>query len=123
MNLTHIPLTQTAIAASVDLRCYGLATPRNDGKLSVHFTDIDNFYHEWDVDSLPWEAVTPIALGEEPPEVLNEKLVDALNKGPLGHLDDTQSASRGAGLAFLYLYMTLSNVQDQYVLCSFRGEM
>lgn len=102
----------TAIAASVDLRCYGLATPRNDGKLSVHFTDIDNFYHEWDIDSLPWEAVTPIALGEEPPEVLDEKLVDALNKGPLGHLDDTQSASRGAGLAFLYLYMTLSDVQD-----------
>lgn len=115
MSLTFF--TQTAIAASVDLRCYGLATPRKDGKLSVHFTDIDNFYHEWDVDSLPWEAVTSIALGEEPPEVLDEKLIDALNEGPLGHLDDTKSASRGACLTFLYLYMTLSNVQDQYVPC------
>ncbi|CAK5268636.1 unnamed protein product [Mycena citricolor] len=49
----------TAIAASVDLRCFGLATPRNDGRVSVHFTDIDNFYHEWDTQSLPWDAVTP----------------------------------------------------------------
>ncbi|PPQ70044.1 hypothetical protein CVT26_013368 [Gymnopilus dilepis] len=97
----------TAIAASVDLRCYGLATPRHDNKVSIHLQDIDNFRHEWDVDSLPWDAVTPIAPGEEHPEQLDERLVDALNKTALNVIDPGQKAAHGACLAFLYLYMTL----------------
>ncbi|OBZ72603.1 Cystathionine beta-lyase [Grifola frondosa] len=36
----------TAIAASVDLRCYGLISLRHDGKLSVHLTDISDYRHE-----------------------------------------------------------------------------
>ncbi|KAJ7242803.1 cystathionine beta-lyase [Mycena haematopus] len=94
----------TALAASVDLRCYGLATPRNDGKVSVHFADIDNLYHEWDINALPWDAVTPIAAGEEHPDVLDEHLLGAISTGPLQSLGDK---AKTAALAFLYMYLIL----------------
>ncbi|KAF8968014.1 cystathionine beta-lyase [Flammula alnicola] len=102
----------TAIAASVDLRCYGLATPRNDGKLSIHLQDLDDFRYEWDVESLPWDAVTPVAPGEEHPEELDQRLVEALNSRALHAFNEEQKAARGASLAFLYLYMILSKTQD-----------
>ncbi|KDR78906.1 hypothetical protein GALMADRAFT_244552 [Galerina marginata CBS 339.88] len=102
----------TAIAASVDLRCYGLTTPRRDNKLSIHLQDIDNFYHEWDVNSLPWDAVTPVAPGDEHPEHLDERLVDALNKRALDMISEEQKAAHGACLAFLYLYMILNKNED-----------
>ncbi|KAG5352022.1 hypothetical protein C0989_004165 [Termitomyces sp. Mn162] len=95
----------TAIAAAVDLRCYGLIAPRNDGKLSVHFHDIEGFYHEWDIEALPWDVVTPIAaVGEQP---LDQKLIAAISEGPLKELEGKRTAF-AASLAFLYLYLILS---------------
>ncbi|KAG6854389.1 hypothetical protein C0991_007380 [Blastosporella zonata] len=102
----------TAIAASVDLRCYGLVTPRNDCKLSVHFHDIDNFYHEWDIEALPWDAVTPVAAGDEHPEVLDQKLITAISEGPLKDLEGKRAAF-AAALAFLYLYLTLAQAEQR----------
>ncbi|KAJ6466612.1 cystathionine beta-lyase [Mycena vitilis] len=99
----------TAVAASVDLRCYGLATPRNDGKLSVHFADIDNFYHEWDIGSLPWDAATPLTTGQEHPEVLDQVLMDAIAAGPVQEIDEAAKHAKVAALAFLYLYLMLGN--------------
>jgi hypothetical protein len=87
-----------------------LATPRHDGKLSIHLKDLDS-YHEWDVESLPWDAVTPIAPGDEHPDELDQRLVDALHSRAL-NIEITTPA-RGASLAFLYLYMILSRHQDQ----------
>lgn len=94
----------------MDLRCYGLSTPRHDGKLSIHLKDLDS-YHEWDVESLPWDAVTPIAPGDEHPDELDQRLVDALHSSVLN--GEMNAPARGATLAFLYLYMILSRPQDQ----------
>ncbi|KAJ7454764.1 cystathionine beta-lyase [Mycena latifolia] len=99
----------TAVAASVDLRCYGLTTPRHDGKLSVHFADIDNFYNEWDIESLPWDAVTPLKEGQEHPDALDQVLIDAICAGPLSHLGEDQKHAKAAALAFLYMYLMLSH--------------
>ncbi len=96
----------------MDLRCYGLATLRNDRKLSIHLQDLDDFYYEWDVESLPWNAVTPIAPGEEHPEELDQRLVEALSEKALHGIKADQKAARGASLVFLYLYMILSKPQD-----------
>jgi hypothetical protein len=105
----------------VDLRCYGLATPRNDGKLSVHFNDIDNFYHEWDLDTLPWDAVTPVLAGAEHPEVLDQKLIDAISAGPLKGIDENRKSAQAASLAFLYLYLVLASGGERYVEDHRRG--
>lgn len=68
---------------------------------------MDNFYHEWDVDNLPWDAVTPVAPGDEHPEELDQRLVDALNQRALNEFPEEQK-SRGGCLVFLYLYMILA---------------
>jgi len=98
----------TAIAASVDLRCYGLTTPRHDGKLSVHFGDIDYFYYEWDIDGLPWDAVTPVSVGQEHPEDLDPRLIARISAGPLSGLGEDKKNARAASTAFLYMYMILA---------------
>ncbi|KIK62502.1 hypothetical protein GYMLUDRAFT_41956 [Collybiopsis luxurians FD-317 M1] len=101
----------TAIAAAVDLRCYGLVTPRNDGKLSVRFNDIDNFYAEWDIESLPWDASVVLGHNERHPEDLDQPLIDALHTGPLKELGVEKAQARNAALAFLYMYIKLSSAQ------------
>jgi cystathionine beta-lyase/mevalonate kinase len=93
----------TAIAASVDLRCYGLTSPRTDGKISVHFLDIEGFYFEWIIDNLPWDAVTPVPVGEQHGDALDTKLMEAIT---LRALPPTiGSKAKAAATAFLYLYM------------------
>lgn len=92
----------------MDLRCYGLTSPRSDGKISVHFQDMENFYHEWVVGDLPWDAVTPVAPGDRHPEELDQRLVHALNQRVLNEFTEEQKAARGGSLAFLYLYMILA---------------
>jgi len=67
---------------------------------------MENFHHEWDVDNLPWDAVTPP--DDEHPEELDQRLVDALNQRVLNEFTEEQKAMRGGSLAFLYLYMILA---------------
>ncbi|PCH42326.1 cystathionine beta-l [Wolfiporia cocos MD-104 SS10] len=99
----------TAIAASVDLRCYGLTSPRHDNKLSVHLVDIGDHHHEWDLDDLPWDAVTPIPPGEAHPDQLDQRLMDAISSRALPPADEIPPKAHGALVAFLYLYMTLAH--------------
>lgn len=106
--ISHLVVTfQTAIAASVDLRCYGLSSPRNDRKISVHLLNIGNFYYEWDIDDLPWDAVTPVPPGSTHPDNLDQRLVDAISQRALPSPDQLPPKAHGAAMAFLYLYMTL----------------
>ncbi|RDX57495.1 cystathionine beta-lyase [Lentinus brumalis] len=99
----------TAVAASVDLRCYGLTSPRYDGKLSVHFADINNYKHEWDIDELPWDAVVPIPNGEVHPDTLDQRVVDAIKSRALPSEDKMPPKTHAAAIAFLYLYMMMTS--------------
>ncbi|TFK72972.1 cystathionine beta-lyase [Pluteus cervinus] len=103
----------TAVAASVDLRCYGLVTPRNDGKLSVRFHDINEFYHEWPISHLPWEALNGTPSEGVSHETLDQTLLTALSAGPLKELGDTQPQAFAACTTFLYLYMVLATSDDR----------
>ena len=64
---------------------------------------------------MPWDVVIPAVTGaEEKPVVdLDQRLVDALLKGPLSEISDAQRNARVAALAFLYLYMSLSKGEEQ----------
>lgn len=87
----------------------------------MHFNDIDNFYYEWDIEALPWDAVTPVPAGDEHPESLDQKLINAISEGPLKGLDDNAKSARAAALAFLYLYLILAKGGDRYVGFRYRG--
>ncbi|KAG2058492.1 cystathionine beta-lyase [Suillus hirtellus] len=99
----------TAVAASVDLRCYGVTTPRHDGKVSVHFIDIDSFTQEWKVDDLPWDVVTPVRVGDLHPDTLDHKLVDAITTRALSPEVLAKPSARQACIAFLYMYMIMAH--------------
>ncbi|KAI0050453.1 cystathionine beta-lyase [Auriscalpium vulgare] len=99
----------TAIAASVDLRCYGLTSPRHDGKVALRFSDLGDFYHEWVLDDLPWDAVTSVGVGDQHPEVLDQKLVDAIQKRALPAFLESNLSAKAAAITFLYLYMVMAH--------------
>lgn len=101
----------TAVAASVDLRCYGLTSPRHDGKLSLNLPDVGPFSHEWELNALPWDAVTRVRIGDVHPPALDLRLVDAIVARALPpHLAKPENRRvREAVIAFLYLYMSLQH--------------
>ncbi|GJE85526.1 cystathionine beta-lyase [Phanerochaete sordida] len=99
----------TAVAASVDLRCYGLTSPRHDNKVSVHFTNIEDYRHEWDLDALPWDAVSPVPPGDDHPENLDQRLLQAIHERALPPAHKMPPKAHAAAVAFLYLYMTMTH--------------
>ena len=105
--------SQTAVAASVDLRCYGLTSPRHDNKLSIQFTNINDYYHEWDLDALPWDAVAPVSPGESHPDELDVQLMKAINERALPSSSEMPAKAHAAAVAFLYLYMTLTHDDER----------
>lgn len=97
----------------MDLRCYGTTTPRHDGKLSVKFVDLGDFYHEWHLDELPWDAVTSVLVGDEHPDVLDPKLFEAITTRALPDSCRDQPKARVAAIAFLYLYMAMTHEDER----------
>lgn len=97
----------TALAVSVDLRCYALTTPRHDGKVSVHLIDVEDFKFEWKLEDLPWDLTNGIAPGELHGDTLDQKVIDGILKRSIP--DTASSKAKNASLAFLYLYMMLTH--------------
>lgn len=85
-----------------------MTSPRHDNKLSVHFTNVEDYRYEWDLDALPWDAVSPVLPGEKHPENLDQRLLQAINERALPPSPQILPKARVASLAFLYLYMTLT---------------
>lgn len=77
----------------------------------MHFHDIQNFYAEWDITSLPWDVVTPVKSGELHPDVLDQALVDAIYAGPLGKLGPEAKHATSACVSFLYMYMIMAETR------------
>ena len=82
--------------------------------LSVHFIDLDNYYREWDLDQLPWDAASPIDPADEHPDTLDEKLINAISSRALIEPIDYQPKARPAATTFLYLYMKLTLGEERY---------
>lgn len=93
----------------MDLRCYGLSSARSDNKISVHFSDLGDYRGEWAIENLPWDAATSIPPGENHPDGLDAKLIEAISDRVLPASLHTIPAARVAALTFLYLYMSLAH--------------
>jgi mevalonate kinase len=93
----------------VDLRCYALASHRDDGEISLHLPDLNDWYHSWKIETLPWEAVTPTRVGEDHGPLLDQRLMDAItNKALPNSVNEPEYLrAKAAVTAFLYLYMIL----------------
>lgn len=107
--------SQTAIAAAVDLRCYGHVLVRKDGKLSLKLPDLDNFEHAWDIEhDLPWDAATHIPPTTQHPEVLDQALADAISLRAIPSSARKDKRVVMSCIAFLYLYMSLASDECRY---------
>ncbi|KAF8442415.1 Cys/Met metabolism PLP-dependent enzyme-domain-containing protein [Boletus edulis BED1] len=97
-----------ALAASVSLRCYAIATPHLSSRtVGVHFIDIEagdkegGFGYEWDIDNLPWGAVPVASQASEVP--LDLEFLEEISRVALPEASGSPACQ--ASLAFLYLYM------------------
>lgn len=94
----------TAIASSIDLRCYCLATSRSDGLISLELPDL-SYSQTWEISSLPWEKIRSSAgkapRGDQSPD---QELLTLLANSYVKQ--DVLKAVQAAQ-AFLYLYMHL----------------
>lgn len=109
-------LRQTAVAASVDLRCYGLTCPRDDGKLSLRLPEVDDFSHTWDINALPWESTSNVRYDGASVPTLDQTLLDAISSKALPDtLQTGQPRAKNAVIAFLYLYMSLADAVIRHV--------
>lgn len=118
-----------ALAASVSLRCYAIATPHtgtSSGRVGVRFVDIDagdkEGGYDWDIDNLPWQAVPGESLHHVPDLFYSSVLRSAASRASevpvdLEFLEEISRVAlpevlgfhaRQASLAFLYLYMVFA---------------
>ncbi|SNX86686.1 related to cystathionine beta-lyase [Melanopsichium pennsylvanicum] len=101
----------TAIAGSVNLRCYTSVSPREDGKISLDLPDL-GVIHTWNISELPWAAVPKsIQGGSSVPGLLDKDFVSAIEK-VVGNTVNESERSHAASIAFLILFMCIAGQTD-----------
>lgn len=98
----------TAVASSVDLRCFSVLSPRRDGKIGLEVPNI-GVELEWEISKLPWNLLPVHTNGER--HVADQELDTALLQAVEGAVNTHVEVGKtgiGACVAFLYLYMMIS---------------
>jgi hypothetical protein len=109
--------TQTAIATSVNLRCYAALTPRSDDKVALEVPNL-GLEMEWDINSLPWNLLPVRQSGSDGSERrladkdLDPPLLEAIEESVKAGNVSLKSAL-GAAVAWLYLYMTIAGSESE----------
>lgn len=99
----------TAIAASVNLRCFAILTPRRDERIDIELPDI-GLTKDWAIADLPWSEFASVdAAGQAAaaPNELDPRSLAALEA--FLHNDGLSAPAHSAALAILYLYMAISS--------------
>ncbi|GAA5823114.1 hypothetical protein JCM10212_002676 [Sporobolomyces blumeae] len=93
----------TAIASSIDLRCFCYASSRSDSSISLELADL-GYSQTWEIDSLPWSKVLASQAGKAPrgDQAPDQELLTLLANSFVKQ--DVLKAVQAAQ-AFLYLYM------------------
>ncbi|WVF66200.1 cystathionine beta-lyase [Kwoniella sp. CBS 6097] len=98
----------TAVASSVNLRCFAVLSPRSDGKVGLEVPDI-GVELEWEISKLPWNLL-PVHSNTHR-HVADKDLDPALLQAVEGIVNDHVEVGKtgtGACVAFLYLYMVMA---------------
>ncbi|TIC53883.1 cystathionine beta-l [Wallemia mellicola] len=107
----------TAIASSLDLRCYGCLSPRSDNSLSISFPDLDTDV-TLEIEALPWKAVKN---AHDDILDIDHELVAALeNHFPA---EKFNSKARGAIISFFHHYMSICYNDRRAVSFSARSDI
>ena len=95
---------QTAIATSLNLRCFAVLSPRSDDKVGLEVPNL-GLEAEWTIPALPWSLLPVGSDGakREADKELDQPLLQAIES--LVETAEITNVARGAEMAFLYLYM------------------
>lgn len=102
----------TAIASSVDLRCFSVLSPRCDRKVGLEVPNI-GVELEWEISKLPWNLLPVHSNGERhvADKELDTALLEAVEGAVNAHVE-VGKTSVGACAAFLYLYMMIAGEES-----------
>ncbi|WVQ80370.1 cystathionine beta-lyase [Cryptococcus sp. DSM 104549] len=109
----------TAIASSVNLRCFGVLSPRSDGKVGLEVPDV-GVELEWEISKLPWGLLPVHSKSER--HVADKELDPALLEAVEGAVNTHVEVGKtgiGACVAFLYLYMVSAGAEANALSVSF----
>lgn len=113
----------TALAASVNLRCYAFVEPRADGKVQLELPEL-NVDHEWIIADLPWDAVPSKVGGLNSTDAAPTELDARLLRRIVQTVEVKAAAAErdhASCVAFLYLFMTLGAKSHQGQTFTFRS--
>lgn len=97
-------IVQTAIATSLNLRCFGVLSPRTDAYVAIAAPDLEADFR-WRISELPWSTVPP-RTDALAPKALDPVLLAAIEE--VVHRTGFTKTGTSASIAFLYLYMALA---------------
>ncbi|WVR03467.1 cystathionine beta-lyase [Kwoniella sp. DSM 27419] len=102
----------TAVASSVNLRCFAVLSPRSDDRVTLEVPDI-GIELEWETSKLPW-GVLPVHSSHE--RHIADKDLDSALLSAIETLvqRDLEAGKTGIGacVAFLYLYMVTAGSES-----------
>ena len=110
-SCTGVNERQTAIATSVDLRCFAVLSPRSDERVGLEVPNL-GLEAEWEISALPW-GLLPVrndGAKREIDQELDLPLLQALQS--LVDTGDETHMGQGAQVAFLYVYMCMTGNKD-----------
>ncbi|WVQ76274.1 cystathionine beta-lyase [Cryptococcus sp. DSM 104548] len=109
----------TAIASSVNLRCFSVLSPRSDGKVALDVPNI-GVELEWDIHSLPWGLLPVHSRSEKrvADKDLDAALLQAVEGAVNQHVEVGETGI-GAAVAFLYLYMVIFGAESNALSVTF----
>ncbi|WRT63680.1 cystathionine beta-lyase [Kwoniella shivajii] len=98
----------TAIASSVNLRCFAVLSPRSDGKVGLEVPNV-GVEAEWEISKLPW-GLLPVHSNSHrhiADKDLDSSLLQAIENLVHDHAELGQTGLNSC-IAFLYLYMVMA---------------
>ncbi|KGB77266.1 cystathionine beta-lyase [Cryptococcus deuterogattii R265] len=109
----------TAIASSVDLRCFSVLSPRRDRKVGLEVPNI-GVELEWEISKLPWNLLPVHSNGERhvADKELDTALLEAVEGAVNAHVEVGKTGV-GACVAFLYLYMMIAGEESNALSVTF----
>lgn len=100
---------QTAIATSLNLRCYGVLSPRQDGAVAIAAPDLEAD-HAWEISELPWSLVPKRSSGSSPSKELDAALLAEIEK--IVEAAKPTKTGTSASVAFLYVLMEMAGTKE-----------
>ncbi|KAK8845447.1 cystathionine beta-lyase [Kwoniella newhampshirensis] len=109
----------TAVATSVNLRCFAVLSPRSDERVGLEVPDLE-VELEWEISKLPWNLLPVHSHGQKrlADKELDPPLLQAI-EGLVNTHVEVGKTGIGSCVAFLYVYMVMAGSEENALAVTF----